>query len=114
MQYDLGVSDLQYEIRLAQQQNRDFSTIELNLTTAEIKQIADYLQWHMLPENQSYGYDYFLNNCSTKVRDILDSALNQRLGQYSQSMIEEKASNYIEQTFPAKNQGVMNFGLALG
>ena len=63
MEYDIGISDFNHEIYLAQQQNRDFSVIELNLSAADSKQLIDYLQWHILPENQSYSYDYFLNNC---------------------------------------------------
>ena len=114
MQYDLGVSDFNYEIQLAQQQNRDFTTIELDLSVGEVKQITDYLRWHMLPENQSYGYDYFLNNCSTKVRDILNDALNQSLKNQYFTSVGELNSSYFDQTFPAKHQGLMNFGLALG
>lgn len=115
MFYDAGLSDLDQEIRWAQQQNRDFSSIELNLTAAETQQIADYLNWHLQPENQSYQYDYFLNNCSTKVRDTLNTVWNQTLQQQSEKVGEGLAeSTYFAQTFPAKHQGLMNFGLALG
>ncbi len=114
MQYDLGVSDFNYEIKLAQQQNRDFSTIQLSLTVDEVNQILEYLRWHMLPENQSYRYDYFLNNCSTKVRDLLNDVFHQNLKNKSSLQEGELKSSYIDQTFPAKHQGLMNFGLALG
>ncbi len=115
MQYDIGVSDFSYEIRLAQQQNRDFSVIELNFSAADSKQLSDYLQWYMLPENQSYSYDYFLNNCSTKVRDLLELAFGEAFKQRAQLIVEGNLPNsYIDQTFPAKHQGLMNFGLALG
>ena len=30
----------------------------------------------ILPENRVYRYEYFLNNCSTKLRDVIDTALN--------------------------------------
>lgn len=116
MNYDLGVSDFRQELYYAQQQNRDFSVVALKLSPAQVQQVKDYLNWHSLPENQSYPYDYFLNNCSTKVRDVFDMAWNQSLQQLSQSTVDEaiQSSSYAEQTFPAKHQGLMNFGLALG
>lgn len=115
MDYDLGVSDFDYEIYLAQLQNRDFSVIELNLSASEIEQISGYLKWHSLPENQSYPYDYFLNNCSTKVRDVINTVWHQQLKQRAQSdSLKHQNNSYIGQTFPAKHQGLMNFGLVLG
>ncbi len=115
MDYDLGVSDFDQEVYLAQLQNRDFSVIELNLSASEVEQISGYLKWHSLPENQSYPYDYFLNNCSTKVRDVINTAWQQQLKQHAQSDNRNHPKNsYIGQTFPAKHQGLMNFGLALG
>ncbi len=110
MQYELGLSELNHELKLAQQQNRDFSVIELNLTFAEINQIETYLNWHIQPENQAYHYDYFLNNCSTKVRDILNDVW---LGQLNGSSSNQSQYNYISQTFPAKHQGLMNLGLVI-
>jgi hypothetical protein len=43
----------------------------LNLTQAQKQKMFDYLQWNALPENQNYRYDYFYNNCATKLRDIV-------------------------------------------
>ena len=115
MNYDLGISEFNYELYLAQQQNRDFSVVELNLSTHEVEQISDYLQWHSQPENQSYPYDYFWNNCSTKVRDVINMAWHQNLKKRAQTDIQSSQnSSYILATFPAKHQGLMNFGLALG
>ncbi len=111
MQYDLGLSDLNYEAQLARQQNRTFSVVELTLSTAEVKQLTDYLKWHNLPENQSYRYDYFLNNCATKIRDLLNLAPPDALQKVSQ---DSARASYIKQTFPAKHQGLMNLGLAVG
>ncbi|TDR18384.1 DUF4105 domain-containing protein [Marinicella litoralis] len=110
MQYDLGVSDFSREIELARWQNRTFIVQHLKLSDAEISYITEYLFWHNLPENQSYHYDYFLNNCSSKIRDILDQAWGGLLrNQFNQA----SNSNYFKQTFPAKNQSLMNLGMAM-
>lgn len=51
----------------------------LNLTQDEKQKIADYLQWNALPENQNYRYDYFYNNCATKVRDVFAEVLKGKI-----------------------------------
>ncbi|HMV08275.1 MAG TPA: DUF4105 domain-containing protein [Cyclobacteriaceae bacterium] len=42
----------------------------LNLTQAQKQKVFDYLFWNAQPENVDYLYDYFYNNCATKVRDV--------------------------------------------
>ena len=110
MQYDLGVSDFDREIELAEWQNRTFIVQSLQLSEAEKNQISQYLNWHSLPENQSYHYDYFLNNCSTKIRDIINNAWG---GLLESEFSESSKKTYFTETFPAKNQSLMNIGLAL-
>lgn len=42
----------------------------LNLTRQQKQKVFDYLFWNAQPENVNYLYDYFYNNCATKVRDV--------------------------------------------
>jgi hypothetical protein len=42
----------------------------LNLSPAQKQKVFDYLEWNARPENQTYRYDYFYNNCATKIRDV--------------------------------------------
>jgi hypothetical protein len=49
---------------------------QLNLTPAQRAQLAAFLGWNARPENATYRYDYFRANCSTRVRDVLDTALD--------------------------------------
>ena len=48
---------------------------ELALTPAQRLALSDYAEWNALPENRAYFYDYFRDNCSTRVRDVLDQVL---------------------------------------
>jgi hypothetical protein len=48
---------------------------DLNLTPAQRAKLSEYLQWNAREENAQYRYDYFRANCSTRVRDALDTAL---------------------------------------
>jgi Domain of unknown function (DUF4105) len=49
---------------------------ELNLTPAEREALRDFLQWNALDQNRYYRYDYYRDNCSTRVRDALDRILH--------------------------------------
>jgi len=48
---------------------------ELALTPAQRARLRDLVETNALPENAYYTYDYFLDNCSTRVRDMLDAVL---------------------------------------
>lgn len=50
--------------------NRYVHEQKLNLTQAQKQKLYEYLVWNNQPENQHYRYDYFYNNCATKVRDV--------------------------------------------
>jgi hypothetical protein len=43
----------------------------LDLTPAQKQKLFDYLQWNAQPENQVYRYDYFYDNCATKLPEII-------------------------------------------
>ena len=51
----------------------------LNLTEAQKQKVFDFLEWNALPENASYLYDYFYDNCATRVRDVFFNAMKEEL-----------------------------------
>lgn len=48
---------------------------QLDLTPTQRSALRDFLVWNVTPENARYAYDYFTDNCTTRVRDALDRAL---------------------------------------
>lgn len=62
---------------LAYYQEHDRHTVEqvLNLTAAQKLELLRFVRWNELEENKYYPYDYFRDNCSTRVRDALDRVL---------------------------------------
>jgi hypothetical protein len=52
---------------------------ELNLTPADRVRLRDFLEWNEREENRYYRYDYYRDNCSTRVRDAIDLVLGGRL-----------------------------------
>jgi len=53
----------------------------LNLTTSQKEILMRRLIWHMQPENRTYPYQYFFDNCSTRPRDYIDEAVGGRIRQ---------------------------------
>jgi hypothetical protein len=47
----------------------------LRLSAAEAAKLRSFLLWNLRPENERYDYDYLINNCATRVRDALNSAV---------------------------------------
>lgn len=52
---------------------------ELELTPAQKLELVRFVELNALEENKFYHYDYFLDNCSTRVRDALDHVLGGRI-----------------------------------
>lgn len=48
---------------------------QLALTPAQRLSLVRFLEWNAREENKYYRYDYYLDNCSTRLRDALDQAL---------------------------------------
>jgi hypothetical protein len=61
--------------------NRSVWVQELELAPRARRELQDFLEWNERPENRYYHYDYYMDNCSTRIRDALDRAL---AGQFKQ------------------------------
>jgi hypothetical protein len=61
--------------------NRSVWVQELELPPRARGELQAFLQWNAEPEHRFYHYDYYRDNCSTRVRDAIDRALNGALRQ---------------------------------
>ena len=57
------------------QAGRSVTRQQLDLTPEQASALRDFLLWNLRPENARYDYDYYVDNCTTRVRDALDRAL---------------------------------------
>jgi hypothetical protein len=57
------------------QVGRSITRQHLALTPGQAAALRDFLFWNLRPENAGYNYDYYVDNCTTRVRDALDRAL---------------------------------------
>jgi len=73
--YWLSASTLERTLRAYAADQRSLTAQELELTAAERAELARSLAENALPENRYYNYDYYRDNCSTRVRDAVDRLL---------------------------------------
>ena len=60
-------------------ENRTIRQLDLQLTAVQRGAIADFVRWNAQDANKHYRYDYYADNCATRVRDLLNWALNGQL-----------------------------------
>lgn len=84
MKYQFAVESAAAAVDYYRQQNRRILLQELDLTPEQTARLWGLLQENLRPENREYRYDYFRDNCSTRLRDMLDKALDGRLSQAMQ------------------------------
>ncbi|SHH39516.1 lipoprotein N-acyltransferase Lnb domain-containing protein [Winogradskyella jejuensis] len=56
--------------------DRTIDEQKLNLSTTQKQKLHNYLINNHKPENRRYLYDFFYDNCATKIRDVLNTATN--------------------------------------
>ena len=52
--------------------NRQVVEAPVQLDSAGTMQVIDFLETNYLPENQFYPYDFYYDNCATRVRDLFE------------------------------------------
>lgn len=57
-----------------QQENRALTEQVLNLNCAEKQNIINLLNENLLPQNLYYKYDFLFDNCTTRLRDLVEKA----------------------------------------
>ncbi len=59
--------------------NRRITIQQIKLSPEQIARLIGLCELNRLPENRDYRYDYFQDNCSTRVRDMLNRATDGEL-----------------------------------
>ncbi len=72
MDYWVASTSFSLTLRRYTRQNRAVYGQRLRLTQAQALRLYRMLEENIKPANSRYRYDYYYDNCSTKVRDILD------------------------------------------
>ena len=95
--------------------NRTIKEQVLNLTIEEKQKLFNFLRNNYKPENRRYLYDFFYDNCATRIRDVVELTTDN-------SIVFNTPKNFEQKTFRAlihdqvdKNSwGSFGIDLALG
>ncbi|RDC65729.1 Lnb N-terminal periplasmic domain-containing protein [Adhaeribacter pallidiroseus] len=115
LKYKLAVSDFSDFLAAYQYYNRSVYEQVLNLTPQQKNEVFRFLQTNYLPENREYYYDFFFDNCATRIRDVFTNTLHSNLkfdpavGQKKQSF--RQIVGIYQNPFPWADFGV---DLAMG
>ena len=72
LRYQLAVSQGEEEIRMVGAYGQGVTELPLNLSPAQRQELFEALEINLLPENRFYQYDFILDNCSTRPRDVIE------------------------------------------
>ena len=75
MHYMMGSDPTNLEAGDYVASGRSITRQRLALSADQAAALRDFLLWNVRPENAGYAYDYYTDNCTTRVRDALDKAL---------------------------------------
>ena len=79
LNYAIGQSTFNRFLRVYMRQNRTIKAQVLNLSKTQKQKLYDFLIDNNKPKNRSYAYDFFFDNCATKIKDVLNNTLNQNI-----------------------------------
>ncbi|MFT5973816.1 MAG: hypothetical protein ACJAZC_001751 [Cryomorphaceae bacterium] len=79
LNYFLNVTDFNRFVGNYQHEGRWVHRQELNLSDDQKAEIYAFLENNALPENKFYKYDFFYDNCSTRLRDAFETLLGDSL-----------------------------------
>jgi len=110
--YWLSVAGLRGTVHAYEQQGRSLLASELELTPSQRVHLHRALRENARPENRYYRYDYYRDNCATRLRDIVDDSLGGRL---KRPPIEPASMSYREHTHRlVADNPLLYAGMSLG
>lgn len=79
MWYSMGARPANRELAYYASRDRSMVLQDLVLSPAQATALQDFLAWNDTDANRHYFYNYYLDNCSTRVRDAIDRVLGGQL-----------------------------------
>ena len=79
LNYWLSYTSLDIFLNFYAGENRDVWIQTLNLTPGQAADIANKLKINALPKNRFYAYRHYIDNCCTRIRDIIDKETDESI-----------------------------------
>ncbi|MBT8271353.1 MAG: DUF4105 domain-containing protein, partial [Bacteroidia bacterium] len=115
LNYKMGVNYYDDFYQLYTYQDRTIQEQVLNLSQQEKQEIFDFLNENYKPENRYYLYDFFYDNCATKMRDVLVQVFGEKLKFNTPPDLQERSfRGLIYEHVDRNSWGSFGIDLALG
>ncbi len=79
LDYILSASSMRHYVRSYSALQRQTYEIVLQLSPAQLESVRTLLNTNLQPQNLRYRYDYYRDNCATRIRDLFVNALGSDL-----------------------------------
>ncbi|HEY0987990.1 MAG TPA: DUF4105 domain-containing protein [Kofleriaceae bacterium] len=86
----------------------------LPLTQAQKKQMIDKLEFDILDANRYYAYDHFWDNCTTRVRDVIDSVTGGKLSSMREPVDDRTFRDLAREGFYGMRLPLVTTDIAMG
>ena len=86
MFYQVWATSAEARFAQAREEDRDLRLITLDLPPEGKLALVKFLNYNILPENQTYLYHHYRENCSTRIRDIIDKAVGGQFSAWAKSI----------------------------
>lgn len=113
--YSLGRYKFEYFLRGYKRDKRWVKQQVLNLNQQERQSFFMFLENNALPENATYSYDPYFNNCATKLRDITTTILGDKVILSDKNITKNRSFRQLmDKEIPWNTWGSFGINLALG
>ncbi len=81
--FEVGRASVASYFNYYRNEKRSIRLLKLNIPLNKRLYLAEKLEWNILPQNKKYLYHHYYDNCATRLRDLIDQAVD---GQFHKTM----------------------------
>lgn len=115
LNYLQGKANYDNLVNFYKQQNRSIKEQILNLSAEEKQSVYTFLETNYAKNQGAYLYDFFYDNCATKIRDVIENATNGNIDYQLPDNYEDKTfRTLIQDELHPNTWGSLGIDIALG
>lgn len=115
LNYLQGKANYNNLVNFYKQQNRSIKEQTLNLSAEEKQSVYTFLETNYANNQGAYLYDFFYDNCATKIRDVIENATNGNINYQLPDNYEDKTfRTLIQDQLHPNTWGSLGIDIALG
>ena len=109
--YEAWRSWADYRVNALIEEDRDVSLLPLDLSTDGKYALISFLDYNTRPENSVYLYDYYLDNCATRLRDSFDATTGGEFRRWAESKVYEETLRDLSERYLSRSSFPVAFAV---